>query len=285
MLDLSENQIAQMEFDQQFIYDSSTITPSELKTSKQKLVAMVPMDGAKWKQMLLQYTNLLFVLFKGKCPMYMKMLEIAKALHKYPSEVLDALPMHAKASILWIIHLQSRHFAQGKMDHNYPATMCLPAFKLMYNQICSAAVHVVSIAGLPAKLEGGQTQSNKRKLDTTDPSPVPADQDSKKSKPSKEKHEQPWNQKLRTALEGPMKLAGHPSLKDIARHCNLLRDNTIIPDTNKDDCRQWMLFGKCCFGKKCHFKHVTASDDQATAVIAKLEKFINAPDTLITGEK
>ena len=100
MLDLTEDQISQMEFDQQFLTDSSTVTPSDLRASKQKLVAKVPREGSKWKDMLLRFTNLLFVLFKGECPLYIKMLDIAKALRKYPAEVVDALPMHAKASVL-----------------------------------------------------------------------------------------------------------------------------------------------------------------------------------------
>ena len=145
-----------MELDQQFINDSSIITPSDLKSSKQKLVATVPTDGNKWKMMLLRFTNLLFVLFKGECPLYLKMLDIAKALRKYPADVIDKVPMHAKASILWIIHLQARHFAQGKMNPANPSKMCLPSFQLMFNQICSTAVHVVSITGLPARLDNTQ---------------------------------------------------------------------------------------------------------------------------------
>ena len=285
MMDLSEDQIAQMEFDQQFIQDSSTVTPADLRSSKQKLVAVVPASGTKWKNMLLKFTNLLFVLFKGECPLYMKMLDIAKALRKYPEDVLDALPMHAKASVLWIIHLQARHFAQGKMDPAHTSSMCLPAFQLMYNQICSTAVHVVSIAGLPAKLEASNTPPTKKgNLDETGHKQH-TDNDTKKHKGNeKEKVEKPWNATLKAALEGPLKQAGNPSLKDIARHCNLLRDDIIIPNTAKEDCRQWLLFGKCRYGKKCRFNHNTATDEQAKAVIVKLEKFIAEPDTLKQGE-
>lgn len=209
------------------------------------------------------------------------MLQIAKALRKYPSEVIESLPMHAKASVLWIVHLQARYFAQGKMDPNNTNTMCLPAFTLMFNQICSTAVHVVSISGLPARLEQS-TSSTKRKMDPTPPStdtPEP-----KKPKANPEKIEKPWNNTLKSALEGPMKIAGQPSLKDIKRHCNLLRDDTIIPNTNKDDCRQWLIFGKCRFGKRCRFNHNTATAEQAQAIIAKFERFINAPDALRQGE-
>ena len=49
---------------------------------------------------------------KGNCPLYTKMLDIAKALHTYPSKVMQNLPKHAKSFILWIIHLQACHFAQ-----------------------------------------------------------------------------------------------------------------------------------------------------------------------------
>ena len=82
-----------------------------------------------------------------------------------------------------------------------------------------------------------------------------------------------------------MQAAGNPSLKEIARYCNLLQEDTIIPDTKKDECRQWLLFGKCRFGQRCRFKHNTATEVQAQVVLQKLEFFIAVPDGLIQGEK
>ena len=196
-----------MEFDEQFLQDSSAITPSELKLSKQKLVTTVPRDGTKWKTMLLRFTNLLFVLFKGECLLYIKMLDIAKALHKYPSDVLDALPVHTKVSVLWIIYLQAQHFAQGKMKLASPSTMCLPAFKLMFNQICSTAVHMVSIAELPACLEIPTTTTKQKLNSSKDTLHVDDQPDPKKPKPNKEKKESPWNNKLKAALEEPLHIA------------------------------------------------------------------------------
>ena len=265
MMDLLEDQIAQMEFDSQFIADSSTITPSELKALKQKLIAKVPMDGAKWKAILLKFTNLLFILFKGKCPLYTKMLDIAKAIRKYPAEVLDKNPMHAKASVLWVIHLQASHFAQGKMDPRSPTTMCLPAFKLMYNQICSTAVHMVSIAGLPAKLEYTPTPDLKRKHEPKPLDPEAGQPDQKKGKPSKEKKEAPWNTLLKDALENPLKVAGNPSLKAIARHCNLLRDDMIIPIL------KWTTADNgCCLANVALAKHVASTTSQHLMLRHKL---------------
>ena len=57
------------------------------------------------------------------------------------------------ASMLWILHLQSRQFAQGHMIPNASGVVTvLPAFANMYNVICSSAIHQVSVAGLAAKL-------------------------------------------------------------------------------------------------------------------------------------
>ena len=285
MLDLTEDQIATMEMDQHFLRESSTITPQDIKASKGKLQATIPTDGTKWKQIILRFTNLLLLLFKGDCPLYIKMLDIAKALRKYPTEVMQNLPMHAKASILWIIHLQSRHFAQGKMKSERPNEMCLPAFGLMYNQICSTAIHTVSVAGLPAKFE-----STPDTLPRKNPAPLPP-------KPNQEppqkipklnhinKQEGPWHPKLKAALVGPLKTAGYPTLRDIARHCQLLRDDNVVPNVAKDACRAWIIFGQCRYGKKCRFQHPTASDEQAEQILKKFEKFIQAPDQLKKGER
>lgn len=58
----------------------------------------------------------------------------------------------AKASILWIIHLQARHFAQGKMYKNSLEGEFVPEFQFMYNHILSRAIHLISHAGLPKTL-------------------------------------------------------------------------------------------------------------------------------------
>ena len=285
MLDLTEDQIATMELDQHFLRESSNVTPQDIKASKGKLQATVPTDGTKWKQIILRFTNLLLLLFKGDCPLYIKMLDIAKALRKYPLEVIQNLPMHAKASILWIIHLQARHFAQGKMKCERPYDMCLPAFGLMFNQICSTAIHTVSVAGLPAKFELPTGSLSKKNANPPPEKPYHEPPTKIPRLTPTIKNEGPWHPKLKAALAGPLKVAGYPTLRDIARHCQLLRDDNVVPNVNRDTCRAWILFGQCRYGKKCRFSHPTASDEQAEQILRKFEKFIQAPDQLKKGEK
>jgi len=100
MLDLTDDQIADMEFTQAYINASSSTTPADIKASTTQLVASVPLEGSKWLQVIRRFSNLLFLLFTPSCPLYIKVLDTIKALWEYPIEVIDRLPADPKASIL-----------------------------------------------------------------------------------------------------------------------------------------------------------------------------------------
>ena len=278
MLDLSEDQIADMEFTAAYLQASSAIAPSDIKSSKAKLLAKVPECSVKWLKVIKRFTNLLFLVFTPSSPLYRKCLKIIKALWEYPSEVIDHLPLHAKASILWILHLQSRHFAQGKMVPDESGNeVCLRAFEQMYHSICSANIHLVSVAGLPRKLTS-PPPSDKEKRKT--PPPKPDEDADATPKKKKKQDEQPWNAALKAALEAPLRVARSPGLSQIKTYCGLADGDPILPNTSSKDCRHYLLLGCCRYGAACRFTHGTATDAQATAALAKLEKFISAPDGL-----
>ena len=110
MLELTDDIIANMQFTQSYLSASFSITPNDIKASTSRIVASVPEGGTKWLQIIRRFTKLLFLLFTPSCPLYIKLLDIVKALHKYFGKVIDQLPAHPKASVLWIIHLQARAF-------------------------------------------------------------------------------------------------------------------------------------------------------------------------------
>ena len=70
MLDLSEDQIAEMEFVNSYLLAASSIAPTDVKASKSKLVASVPENSFNWIQVLNRFTNLLFVVFTPLSPLY-----------------------------------------------------------------------------------------------------------------------------------------------------------------------------------------------------------------------
>ena len=165
---------------------------------------------------------------------------------------------------------------------------CLPSFNMMYNNICASAIHTISIAGLPASLDtlpvkrdANDTQREDRlkrqRTHATDPDPSSSDQLSTDKKAQKE---DPWHPKLKAALQAPMKIAKKPSLKKICEYCGILKNNPVLPNAKKTDCRHYLMFGECRWGPTCRFRHGTATDAQATTVLNKFEKFIKAPDGL-----
>ena len=283
MLDLTDDQIADMEFTQAYLSASSSTTPADIKSSTTRLVASVPTEGSKWLQVIRRFTNLLFLLFTPSCPLYIKLLDVIKALRAYPVEVIDKLPAHPKASILWIIHLQARSFAQGAMTPlSTTESTCLPAFSMMYNQCCATTIHTVSVAGLPATLE------NKKRA----PSPAPSDNVKGPKGPKRPKNDEgkdkgaaakigaPWHPLLKAKLGPAMKIARYPGITQIKDYCGLSQSDHVCPNVKATECRHYLILGSCKHGAACKFPHNTASDDQAATILQKFEKFISTPDGL-----
>lgn len=102
ILDLTDDQIADIEFTQAYLATSSFTTPADIESSTTRLVTSVSMEGSKWLNVIRRFANLLFLLFTPSCLLYIKFLDIVKSLRAYPVEVIDKLPAHPKDSILWI---------------------------------------------------------------------------------------------------------------------------------------------------------------------------------------
>lgn len=278
MIDFSEQDRAQMEFDNLGLMAATHITAEDVKTTREKLKAKIPEDGIKWLSMIMKLTNLLRCLFFTRCPLYERLAQTIKAIRNYPNHVIANLPLQAKAAIFWIIHLQCRHFAQGLMYLDSPQGELLPAFSFMITQISSAQIHMVSCASTPAQLlltkrkdppGGPSNPKNKRQKE--------GDSLTEESPP--DRHQGPWNKMLKEQLAGPLKQANYPSMKQICRFCQLPENDTVVQATNKQ-CRQYLIFGRCRFGKKCRFAHETCSDEQATLILEKFKPFLEAPEEI-----
>ena len=107
ILYLTDNVIAEIDFNAAFLSESSVVTPKDLKTLKAKLVAMMPSDGFQWQKNILCFSNLSFLLFCLYCHLHVKVLNILKANLQYKINIMHKLPIHTKASTLWILHFQS----------------------------------------------------------------------------------------------------------------------------------------------------------------------------------
>ena len=95
--------------------NATSVSILDHKAAWAKITAATPADAHSFLLMLKQYTNLLFALFSAESPLYIQMYGIVKALQEYSMTAWENLSHEVKTSILWIILLQSRWFAQGEM--------------------------------------------------------------------------------------------------------------------------------------------------------------------------
>ena len=60
-----------------------------------------------------RFGNLLFALFTSRCPLFLEVKSIIKALYLYSDNALKAMCSKTRGSIMWILTLQTRHFFRG----------------------------------------------------------------------------------------------------------------------------------------------------------------------------
>ena len=138
MLDLMEEDVALMYKLDNDLKSALSVTMSDVQAAQAKVQAKVPESPEEFITMLCCYTNLMYALFNSECFLYKELNKMMKTLCTYSPNVLANVSWETKASILWITLLQSRRFAQGKMEGDTP---CLGEFTHMRNMISAKVCH------------------------------------------------------------------------------------------------------------------------------------------------
>ena len=278
LIDLTDEDVALMVEDDEDLYKATAVSAAEVKAARAKIKAKTPATAEEFMLMLKRFTNLLFALFSSQSPMYKQMYAVVKALREYSPNARAQLSHDVKTSVLWIILLQARRFAQGKMTGQQA---CLGEFTNMVNQIqaknCAAITHIEVPTEL---LEGGR----KRKQDTEQNVPGPGQRGSTPKPPKKQRVQQPHNTDLAAFFNKKrMADAGNPPLGRICAYCGITKEQ-LLPDLPRTDCRQFLIMGTCMFGDRCKFNHCTATTAQAKTIMEKLDRFDKDPLGMAQGE-
>ena len=181
------------------------------------------------------------------------------------------MSMHTKASILWVLLLQSRKFAIGDME-------VLASFTTMHSDLCAKKANI-SHAEVPAALlpePKHQSNGNKRKEPDQPSDPPPG-------KRQKDNNKNCWHNLLRAKLETPLEKAGFPTFTAILKFCNNADPSSIIPRDGKV-CTPNIFFGRCQHGLRCTKQHRLATDSKADKILTMVERFINEPEKLVKGQ-
>mmetsp|Transcript_26220 Transcript_26220/g.60278 ORF Transcript_26220/g.60278 Transcript_26220/m.60278 type:complete len:120 (+) Transcript_26220:2654-3013(+) len=109
LMDLPDK-IIEMEFSHSHLQDSTPVSFQDLQIFKAKIVAQAPSESHKCLAGILCFINLLWMLFKSACSLFIKCIRIIVAIHKYPPDLIGTLPLHQKVFIYYILHPEARHF-------------------------------------------------------------------------------------------------------------------------------------------------------------------------------
>ena len=279
MVDLSKDGIAEIRQASDDLAKATSVSILDHKAPQAKVTAATPPDAHGFMLMLKRYTNLLFALFSAQSPLYIQMYSIVKALQDYSQVARDNLTHEVKISILWIILLQSRWYAQGKMVGD---NACLGEFTHMVNLIkaknCAGITHDEAPSKLLMHPEKGTKQlaavpggggSTGGQAPATDDSTVPP-------KPKKQCLNHLHSKELEEFFKDANAAAGNPLLKRICEYYGITAEQ-LVPDLANNDCRNFLVTGRCMFGPACKFYHRTATKKQIAMITSKLQRYKKDP--------
>ena len=80
-------------------------------------------------KLIRRFANLLGALFSSGCPLFNKLRGLLKRLDSYGNKAIQTMSIKTLTTIVWLVHLQARHFSAGKMDDG--PTSIISSFSIM----------------------------------------------------------------------------------------------------------------------------------------------------------
>jgi hypothetical protein len=272
---LSESEVTAQNDQADALEAASSTTVKDHSTLK--LIASAPTSFDGLVKRIKRFGNLLFAVFGDTSALFMQIEDMIIALDSYGEYARTTMSHQTIASILWILHLQARHYSAGAMK----GSKALKAeFTMMMNAITTKAP--VLHMDTPPKLYTPTTTGNSVKRP---PSPQPATP----HQPADKKHKPNNNAdkyKLvdRNIMNAKMKIAMKPILSlpkvpNMGRICRAARVNAgdLFPN-HKDICIRSQVLGTCF--SSCTHKHIKLEDRDVENAIKILES-VNANTALV----
>ena len=169
---------------------------------------------------------------------------IVRALRDYSPNARAKISHEVKSSILWIILLQSRRYAQGKMEGE---NACLGEFTNMVNLIKAKNCETITHVEVPTDLlspTGKKRKEQSHQKGPVTPHTEVSGGDAPKKKAKTATNMPQYNAELKDFFEQPLKDAGYPGLNRICKFSGL-EQNQLLPTLDKKTCRSYLIMGKC----------------------------------------
>ena len=204
-------------------------------------------------------------MFSAGCPLFLQLRMVIKAMYAFKRSAMKSMTQHTKASILWIILLQTRHFAAGE------GTL-LAEFKTMLEKMVAKDT-TITHAEVPAALVVTTPLTPTKPKRDRDFTPVTPDDDDGSERRKARKRETKVHPLLQKHFpDNVLRKAPGVSLKQICKFCN-----TLVLQVCRDDKRCVLAMLSMCKNSWCTRDHTPATDAEAKHIKALLEKAIKNP--------
>ena len=114
---LSDSEVEQINEQSTALEAATSTTVQDMLQNK--VQAKAPASFEKLVSQIKMFGNLIFAFFGHRCPLLIELHDILDDLNEYSEYARKNTSRKTLATILWILHLQSRHFAAGKMEGSH----------------------------------------------------------------------------------------------------------------------------------------------------------------------
>ena len=272
--------------------DAKSTTVTDIEKLKAKFTVEIPDTTEEMVLMLKRFGNLLYIVFTVECPLFLALDSVIKSFNKISSLSRCNMSLRKRASMLWIVLVQTRHFGAGKLN-------ILPEFENMLKQLqrkdlkisyseCPCALWSVSM--IKRKLLDTKSTCTfiplEKKPRTPEGGTTPGGGTREKDKTNKTQKdkvymdENKWHPLLKAAFKPALEKAGNPGFLKVFNFCGL--QSTGIPglDKRKNYCFQRHTHNYCRNGAYCNRNHDMKSDQDANLFIKAYEPFLKDPEAL-----
>lgn len=247
-------------------FAGATFTSLEDMRKLALLPAKLPEMTDSFLEQVKIFANVLYALFSTTCPLFIQLKEIVKSLMEYKPSARLLISKKQRASMAWIMTLQTKHFFRGETD-------LLASFSVMKHNL-RAKNPLIYHAETPSALYEEKTDTTstkagtKRKIETT----MEEQKDDQRKKPKAQIHEL----LAKNFKNGIWKYNPRLRIKEICNFCNV---SVSSLNTDPKACLLAM-FGRCNYGNRCIKTHRTATDEEAQHISTLLEKAIKNPEQI-----
>ena len=235
-------------------------------------VAETPPNFTALIMQLKRYTTLLMTLFGRESPLLIVVIQMVESLEGYGDYARRLMSLQTIASIMWVLHTQSRHFAAGLMHSaDKPGSLrddfihmltCIKTTQPVFNGDVPPHLYLPPL--IPSQAPTANP-SNKRKRDNNSEGERPT-----KSKIIKIQHYHPL---IKAAMEPVMQ--HHTKLPRIQALCAAAGCDPNNLFSHPNICIKSTIFGTCF--ENCKRAHVEITDQEASKAISMLKPALDNP--------